>query len=179
MRLFGLHPSGDHASIYTAEELRGLIDVSRKSGHLEEDEQKLINRVFDFTDADVRDAMVPRTAVDAIPVTATLEETEQAFRKWGYSRLPVYRERLDDVAGVMFRKDFEPYLEPQHAAEFNLEKLLRPPLFMPATAQLGAALKQMQASRTHIAFVIDEHGGLEGIVTLEDLLEEIVGDINQ
>lgn len=178
VRLFGLHPSGEHASIYTAEELRGLIDVSRKSGHLEEDEQKLINRVFDFTHAEVREAMVPRMAVDAIAVTATLEETKQAFRKWGYSRLPVYRKRLDDVAGVLFRKDFEPYLEPQHPAEFDLEKLLRPPMFMLARARLGAALKQMQAARTHIAFVIDEHGGLEGIVTLEDLLEEIVGDIN-
>ncbi|MBA3442291.1 MAG: HlyC/CorC family transporter [Pyrinomonadaceae bacterium] len=178
VRLFGLHPSGEHASIYTAEELRGLIDVSRKSGHLEEDEQKLINRVFDFTDAEVREAMVPRMAVDAIPVTATLEETKQAFRSLGYSRLPVYRERLDDVAGVLFRKDFEPYLEPHHPAEFNLEKLLRPPMFMLARARLGAALKQMQAARTHIAFVIDEHGGLEGIVTLEDVLEEIVGDIN-
>src|ERR671914_2853549 len=91
VRLFGLHPSQDHASVYTEEELRHLVDVSRKSGHLEAQEQQLINRVFEFNDAEVREAMVPRTNVDALPVTATLEETKAAFRTLGYSRLPVYR----------------------------------------------------------------------------------------
>jgi CBS domain containing-hemolysin-like protein len=84
---------------------------------------------------------------------------------------------LDNVIGVLVRQSLEPYLE-NAATNFNLEELLRPPLFIPTTAKLGAALKQMQGSRTHLALVIDEHGGLEGIVTLEDLLEEIVGEIN-
>ncbi|MBA3715784.1 MAG: HlyC/CorC family transporter, partial [Pyrinomonadaceae bacterium] len=178
VRLLGLHASGEHASVYTAEELRGLVNASHKSGHLEEDDRKLINRVFDFADAEVSEAMIPRTNVDAIAQTATLEDVKRAFRKWGYSRLPVYRERLDNIAGVLFRKDFEPYLDPQLASEFDLETLLRPPMFIPATARLGDTLKAMQAARTHLVFVIDEHGGLEGIVTLEDLLEEIVGEIN-
>jgi len=178
VRLFGLHPSGEHASIYTEEELRALIDASRKSGHLEEDEQKLINRVFDFSDAEVREAMIPRTAVDAIPLTATLEETKHAFRTLGYSRLPVFRERLDEVVGVIFRRDIEPFLERPEADDFNLEKLIHPPTFVPAMARLDGVLKQMQQTRTHLAFVVDEHGGMEGIVTLEDLLEEIVGEIN-
>jgi CBS domain containing-hemolysin-like protein len=178
VRLFGLHPSSDHASIYTEEELRQLIDISRQSGHVEEQEQQLINKVFDFADAEVREAMIPRTSVDAIPVTATLEETKKAFRALGYSRLPVYRERLDDIVGVVFRRDLEPYLEQQQADDFKLEALLHQPQFVPATARLGAALRQMQASRTHLAIVVDEHGGMEGIVTLEDLLEEIVGEIN-
>jgi CBS domain containing-hemolysin-like protein len=178
VRLFGLHPSSEHASIYTEEELRQLIDISRRSGHLEEEEQKLINSVFDFSDAELREAMIPRTAVDAIPVTATLEETKKAFRTLGYSRLPVYRERLDDIVGVLFRKDLEPYLERPQTDGFNLESLLHPPRFIPATARLGAVLKRMQSSRTHLAIVVDEHGGMEGIVTLEDVLEEIVGEIN-
>ncbi|MFN2455467.1 MAG: hemolysin family protein [Pyrinomonadaceae bacterium] len=178
VRLFGLHPSNEHGSIYTEDELRGLMDASRRSGHLEEQEQKLINRVFDFSDAEVRAAMVPRTAVEALPVTATLEETKRAFRALGYSRLPVYRKHIDEVTGVIFRRDLEPYLENPAPAEFNLERLLRPPMFIPATVRLGAALKQMQATRTHLAFVVDEHGGMEGIITLEDLLEEIVGEIN-
>jgi CBS domain containing-hemolysin-like protein len=178
VRLFGLHPSSDHASIYTEEELRQLIDVSRRSGHLAEEQQKLINRVFDFAGAEVREAMIPRTAVDALPLTATLAETKHAFRTLGYSRLPVYRARLDDVVGVVFRRDLEPYLEQTQAAEFDLEKLLHQPLFLPATAHLGVVLKQMQATRTHLAIVVDEHGGMEGIVTIEDLLEEIVGEIN-
>src|SRR5918993_304008 len=178
VRLFGLHPSQDHASVYTEEELRHLVDVSRKSGHLEAQEQQLINRVFEFSEAEVREAMVPRTNVDALPSTATLEETKAAFRTLGYSRLPVYRERIDDALGVVFRRDIEPYLDGTRADEFDIEKLLHPPTFIPAAARLGATLQQMQQTRTHLAFVIDEHGGLEGIVTLEDLLEEIVGEIN-
>jgi len=178
VRLFGLHPSSDHAAIYTEEELRSLMDASRKSGHIKEEEQRLINRVFDFADAEVREAMVPRPSVVAIPVTATLEETHAAFRNLGYSRLPVYRDQLDDIVGVLFRRDMEPYLANNQTDGFNIEKLIHPPIYVPATARLGATLAQMQAARTHLAFVVDEHGGIEGIVTLEDLLEEIVGEIN-
>ncbi len=178
VRLFGLHPTGEHASIYTEGELRQLVDISRRSGHLEKEEQELINSVFDFSGAEVREAMIPRTVVDAIPITATLEDTKHAFRTLGYSRLPVYRERVDDIVGILFRRDLEPYLEDGKRDSFELERLLHKPQFIPATAKLGAALKHMQLSRTHLAVVIDEHGGLEGIVTLEDLLEEIVGEIN-
>jgi CBS domain containing-hemolysin-like protein len=178
VRLFGLHPSGDHASIYTEEELRHLVDISRQSGHLKEEEQKLIHSVLNFSDAEVREAMIPRTSVDAISITATLEEAKTAFRGFGYSRLPVYRGNRDDVVGVLFRRDLEPFLEQSNDDGFDLQRLLHPPQFIPATAPLGTALKHMQASHTHLAVVVDEHGGMEGIVTLEDLLEEIVGEIN-
>jgi CBS domain containing-hemolysin-like protein len=177
VRLFGLHSSGEHASIYTEEELRQLVDISHQRGHLEADERRLINRIFDFSAAEVREAMVPRMSVVALPITATLEETEKVFCATGYSRLPVYRERLDDIVGLLFMKDLVPCLRVD-PAEFNLEKLLHPPMFVPATARLGSVLAQMQASQTHLVFVVDEHGGIEGIVTLEDLLEEIVGEIN-
>ena len=179
VRLFGLHPSGSHASIYTEDELRQLIDISRASGHLEADDQRLINRVLDFSDAQVREAMIPRTAVAALPVTATLEEAKNAFRSLGYSRLPVYEDNLDKVVGVLVRRDLEPYLESATPPEdFNLRNLIHPPQFIPTSARLGAALNQMQSKRIHLGFVVDEHGGIEGIVTLEDLLEEIVGEIN-
>jgi CBS domain containing-hemolysin-like protein len=176
VRLFGLHPTTEHASVYTEEELRHLIDVSRKSGHLQPQEQQLIDGVFEFSDAEVKEAMVPRMQVTALPVTATLEETRTAFLSTGYSRLPVYGERLDEIVGLLFRKD----LDMGRALNdvFDLRKLVRPPAFIPATASLGEALKQMQSSRVHFGFVIDEHGGMEGILTLEDLLEEIVGEIN-
>ena len=178
VRLLGLSPASEHGSIYTAEELRQLVNASRQSGHVEADEQKLINRVFDFSGAEVREAMIPRTAVAALPVSATLAEAKSAFRSLGYSRLPVHRDRVDEVVGVIHRRDLEPYLEQSHQGEFNLEALLHPPVFIPASARLGAVLKQMQSSRTHLAFVVDEHGGMEGIITLEDLLEEIVGEID-
>ena len=176
VRVFGLHPTQEHASVYTEEELRHLIDVSQKSGNLELQEQRLIHKVFEFSDAEVREAMVPRMQVEALPVTATLEKTRAAFLSTGYSRLPVYGERLDEIVGLLFRKDLDMGRVP--ADGFNLRKLVRPPLFIPISVSLGEALKQMQASRVHFAFVVDEHGGLEGILTLEDLLEEIVGEIN-
>ena len=176
VRLFGLHPTQDHASVYTEDELRHLIDVSRKSGHLEPHQQQLIHKVFEFSDAEVREAMVPRMQVEALPVTATLEDTRTKFLSTGYSRLPVYGERLDEIVGLLFRKDVD--MGRLSAEAFDLRKLVRPPMFMPAIASLGEALRQMQASQTHFGFVVDEHGGLEGILTLEDLLEEIVGEIN-
>ncbi|MDQ3254702.1 MAG: hemolysin family protein, partial [Acidobacteriota bacterium] len=178
VRIFGLHATSEHASIYTEEELRQLIDMSHKSGHLEAEERSLINRVFDFSEAEIRGAMIPRTAITALPITATLEEAEKVFSEAGYSRMPVYRERLDDIVGVLFMKDLIPCLSPNQPQEFNMERLLHPPMFVPVTARLGSVLSQMQAARTHLACVVDEHGGLEGIATLEDILEEIVGDIN-
>ncbi|HLA10374.1 MAG TPA: hemolysin family protein [Pyrinomonadaceae bacterium] len=177
VRLFGLHPSSEHASIYTEDELKHLIDISRKSGHLEEEEQRLISRVFDFSEAEVREAMVPRISVAAIPIASSFDEVKMAFREYGYSRLPVFRGSVDNIQGVVFRRDLEPFLE-NPSEDFVLAKLLHAPQFIPATARLGATLRQMQASRTHLAIVIDEHGGMEGIVTLEDLLEEIVGEID-
>jgi CBS domain containing-hemolysin-like protein len=177
VRLFGLHPTSDHISVYTSDELRHLIDTSRKSGSIEADEQKLLQGVFEFSDAAVCEVMVPRSAVDALPVTATFEETKKAFRTLGYSRMPVYRGQLDNIIGVLYRRDLEPYLEQPHAENFDLASLVHPPKFIPSTAQLSCTLRQMQASRSHLAVIVDEYGGIEGIVTLEDLLEEIVGEI--
>ncbi|MFN2597447.1 MAG: hemolysin family protein [Pyrinomonadaceae bacterium] len=175
VRLLGINANAGHATTYTEEELRQLVELSHKSGHIEASELQLIIRVLDFADAEVSTAMVPRTAVASLPVTATLEECARAFCELGYSRLPVYREQFDDVVGVLFMKDVMPCLRGEGG--FDMERILRPPLFVPAAARLGAALTQMQSSRMHLAFVLDEHGGVEGIITLEDLLEEIVGEI--
>jgi CBS domain containing-hemolysin-like protein len=176
VRLFGLHPSNEHASVYTQSELRRLVDISRQSGHLEDEEQQLIHRVFDFSDAEVKEAMVPRPQVTALPVNASLEEVRNTFLSTGYSRLPVYEKSLDDIAGVLFRKDVD--MGRVSDESFDLKALVRPPEFIPATSSLGDALRRMQASRVHFVFVVDEHGGMDGILTLEDLLEEIVGDID-
>ena len=177
VRLFGLHPSGEHGSVYTEGELRHLIDVSRQSGHLEFEEQQLIHKVFDFSDAEVKEAMVPRPQVTALPVTATLDDVRRAFLTGGYSRLPVYGKNLDDIIGLIFRKDLDMgRLDGEE--DFDLKRWVRSPTFIPSSASLGAALQRMQALQVHFVFVVDEHGGFEGILTLEDLLEEIVGEIN-
>jgi CBS domain containing-hemolysin-like protein len=176
VRLFGLHPTSEHASVYTEEELRRLVDISRQSGQLELEEQQFIHRVFEFSDAEVREAMVPRTQITALSVNASLEDARSLFLSTGYSRLPVYGNDRDEILGLLFRKDLDMGRMEQNG--FELKKLLRPATFIPASASLGEALRQMQSARVHFVFVVDEHGSAEGIVTLEDLLEEIVGEIN-
>lgn len=175
-KLFGLKSSLEHAAVYTETELRQLIDISRESGHLRASEQRLIHRVFEFSDTLVREAMIPRTQMAAVSMDCSLEEIAKSFRQCGYSRLPVYRESLDDVVGFVHSKDVMPYL--LHPATFRLEDVLQAPLYVVDTARLEDVLRQMQKSKSHFGFVVDEHGGVEGIITLEDLLEEIVGDIS-
>jgi CBS domain containing-hemolysin-like protein len=178
VRLMGLQTSPDHASVYTVDELRQIINISHTSGTLEADEQQLLHRIFEFSDSEVQDVMIPRSSVDALPVSATLEETQAAFNSLGFSRMPVYQDQLDNIVGIVVRRDLEPFLSQTQKPEFDLGKLIHPPRFIPANAQLSTALKQMQSSRSHMVFVVDEYGGFEGIITLEDLLEEIVGEID-
>ena len=176
VQLLGVKATAEHASTYTEEELRRLIDISRESGHLRAEERRLIHRVFEFSDTLVREAMVPRTEMAALPYTNDLEQITRAFEQHRYSRLPVYKETLDDVCGFVHSKDVMPCL--LHPEKFKIEDVLQPPLYVVDTARLEHVLRQMQKAKMHFGFVVDEHGGLEGIITLEDLLEEIVGDIS-
>jgi CBS domain containing-hemolysin-like protein len=176
VKLVGIEATGENASTYTEAELRRLIDISRESGHLRAEERRLIHRVFEFSDTVVREAMVPRTEMAAISSTCSLDQITKAFDQNRFSRLPVYRESLDDVIGFIHSKDVMPYL--LHAEKFKLEDVLQPPMYVVDTARLEHVLRQMQKAKMHFGFVVDEHGGLEGIITLEDLLEEIVGDIS-
>ena len=175
-RLLGLKSTLEHASVYTEAELRQLIDIARDRGNLRAEERRLIHRVFEFSDTLVREAMVPRTAMAAIPNDCSLEQITEAFRQYRYSRLPVYRNSLDDVVGFVHSKDVMPYL--LRPEDFRIEDVLQPPLYLVDTARLEDVLRQMQKGKVHFGFVVDEHGGLEGIITLEDLLEEIVGEIS-
>jgi len=176
VKLVGIEATGEHASTYTEAELRRLIDISRESGHLRAEERRLIHRVFEFSDTVVREAMVPRTEMAAISSACSLEQITRAFDQNRFSRLPVYHESLDNVIGFIHSKDVMPYL--LHAEKFKLEDVLQPPMYVVDTARLEHVLRQMQKAKMHFGFVVDEHGGLEGIITLEDLLEEIVGDIS-
>jgi CBS domain containing-hemolysin-like protein len=176
VRIFGLHAESEHASIYTEDEIRQLIRASEESGHLKEEERRLINQVFEFSETTVKEAMIPRTEIVAIPEHCTLQEIAAAFRKTGYSRLPVYRDSLDDIAGVIHSKDVMSYLLRPKA--FRLDRIIQKPTYVVDTARLEDVLRQMQREKFHFGFVVDEHGGVEGIITLEDLLEEIVGDIS-
>ncbi|MBL8123217.1 MAG: HlyC/CorC family transporter [Pyrinomonadaceae bacterium] len=176
VRMFGLHPSSEHGSSYTEEEIRQLIRVSQESGHLNEEEQRLINQVFEFSETTVKEAMIPRTEIVAVPETSSLEEIAQAFHEYGFSRLPIFRESIDDVIGIVHVKDVLHSM--LRSASFDLGQIMQRPNYVVDTARLEDVLRQMQQEKFHFGFVVDEHGGIEGIITLEDLLEEIVGDIS-
>ena len=176
VRLFGLHPSGEHGSSYTEDEIRQLIRVSQESGHLNEEEQRLINQVFEFSETTVKEAMIPRTEIVAVPETCSLADIADSFRHHGFSRLPIYRESLDDMIGIVHVKDVLNALIQKE--EFKLDGILQKPNYVVDTARLEDVLRQMQLEKFHFGFVVDEHGGVEGIITLEDLLEEIVGEIS-
>jgi CBS domain containing-hemolysin-like protein len=175
-RLLGLKSSLQHTAAYSEDELRRLVDIARESGYLRAEERRLIHRVFEFSDTLVREAMVPRTQIAAISVDCSLEDIRDAFNRHGYSRLPVYDQSLDNVVGFIHSKDLMPFLLKPDT--FKLEYVLKPPNYIVDTARLEDVLRQMQKAKSHFGFVVDEHGGIEGIITLEDLLEEIVGEIS-
>ena len=175
-KLLGLSSSLDHTSIYTEEEIRQLITLSQESGQINLEERTLINKVFEFSETTVKEAMIPRTEIVAVPETSKLEDIVRSFRQHGYSRLPVYRDSLDDIVGFIHTKDVITYiLRPK---TFTLEQIIQKPMYVVDTARLEDVLRQMQKEKFHFGFVVDEHGGVEGIITLEDLLEEIVGEIS-
>jgi len=176
VRLFGLEAAGEHASSYTEDEIRNLVRISEESGHLNIEERTLINKVFEFSETTVKEAMVPRTEVVALPETATFDEIAAAFQEHGYSRIPVYRASFDDMAGFVHSKDLVSYVGRKE--KFRLADVLMKPSYVVDAARLEDVLRQMQREKFHFGFVVDEHGGIEGIITLEDLLEEIVGDIS-
>lgn len=176
-RMLGFSACVAHGSVYTEDELRMLIDASHGSGQIGEDKRGLLSRAFDFNATEAHEAMIPRSAMMAIALDASLETVLHTFRIQGYSRLPVYGDDLDDIRGVLLRQDMEPYLGCD-APAFDIHTLLHAPSFVPAGKRLGSLLKQMQTTGTHLVFVMDEYGGLEGMITLEDVLEEIVGEIN-
>lgn len=175
VRLMGLHSSSEETAAYTEEELRHLVALSHKSGHLLEDERLLINNVFDFTEATVKSVMVPRTEIEALDAELTPAEMLDVFEQTGYSRMPIYRGSLDNIIGIALLKDLCRIV--RRDGSVSLEEFVRPPIFLPANAKLNDALRMLRRSSEHMAIVVDEHGGVEGLVTLEDLLEEIVGDI--
>lgn len=176
LRLLGLHASDEHSKAYSEEELRHLIALSQQSGHLIEDERTLIDNVFEFTEATVDAIMTPRTEIEALDAEMSLGEMVATFERLGYSRMPIYRDSLDNVMGVVLYKDLSRAV--RQGKNVTLDTLLRPPVFLPDSVKLNDALGILRKSSAHMALIVDEHGGVEGLVTLEDLLEEIVGDIS-
>ena len=166
------HKEGDDG--ITDEELVTMVDEAEAQGGLEHHEGELIRAAIEFNDLEVEDILTPRVDVAAVEDTATAEELAAAFAETGYSRLPVYHESIDNITGVIHEKDF-------YAARYydktDLKQLITPVLYTTGSTKISDLIRILQGHKTHMAVVVDEYGGTDGIVTLEDILEELVGEI--
>ena len=165
-------PSEEESQI--EEELMTMIDEAQTEGDIEEDEGELIRSAIEFNDQNAADIMTPRVDVTAIEDTATPEEAAELFRKTWYSRIPVYHEDLDHIVGILNEKDF---YKMTHDGYTRITDIMKEPVFAPASLSISNLLKQFRTSQTHLIILLDEFGGTEGIVTMEDVLEELVGEI--
>jgi putative hemolysin len=177
LRGLNLEPPGAEHEAHSEAELRMLLSSSAEQGEIEHDEQEMLYKVFDFADKEVSDVMVPRPEVVAISIALPPEEALKAVLESPYTRYPVYRESLDDIVGVLHIRDLIEAMHDRGIVAVDLESLVRPSYMVPETKDLGALLTEFRRTNQHMAIVIDEYGSMEGIVTLEDLLEEIVGEI--
>lgn len=162
--------------ILTEEEFKMLVDAGEEEGVIEEEEKEMIHSIFEFTDTIARQVMVPRIDMKCIEVTASLDELLEVIMKHGHSRIPVYEETVDRILGVVHAKDLLPVLK-EDLCSFDIRQVMRPAYFIPETKKVDELLAEFKRSKIQMAIVRDEYGGTAGLVTLEDLLEEIVGDI--
>ena len=158
------------------EELRTLVDVGASEGVVERAEREMIHKVFELEDTLVRSLMVPRTDMFCLDVETPADDILPALREHLHSRVPVYEDSIDVIVGILYTKDLLPYVAGL-PADFNLRAHLHPPYFVPESKRADALLQEFQAKKLHLAIVVDEYGGTAGLVSLEDLLEELVGEI--
>ena len=177
LRAFGLEPPGGDMEVYSEAELKMLLSRSREEGEIEPQEQEMLYKVFDFADKEVSAVMVPRPEVVAISAGLPPEEALAAMIASPYTRYPVYRESLDHVIGILHVRDLFSAIVDRGISGVEIESMVRPTHIVPETKDLAALLAEFRRDNQHMAIVVDEYGDLEGIVTLEDLLEEIVGEI--
>jgi magnesium and cobalt exporter, CNNM family len=160
----------------TEEELRLLVNVGEEEGVLEEEETDMIHSIFEFADTTVREVMIPRIDMITLESDATVDEAVDLALQGGFSRIPVYEETIDNIIGVLFTKDMLKQLREGHNS-LPIRELVRPGYFVPESKKLDDLLREIRQKRTHMAIVVDEYGSVAGLVTIEDLVEEIVGDI--
>src|SRR5881397_1653868 len=177
LRWLGLQPPGAEDEVHSEAELRMLVSQSTQHGEIEQQEQEMLYKVFDFADKEAKDVMVPRPEVVALSIDLPPEQCLEAVMDSPYTRYPVYRESLDHVVGILHVRDLFHALRDRGMAEVKIEDIVRPGHIVPETKDLAALLTEFRRTNQHMAIVVDEYGEMEGIVTLEDLLEEIVGEI--
>jgi putative hemolysin len=161
----------------TEEEIRLMINVGEEKGIFQETETNMINSIFEFDNTAAKEVMTPRNHIIAVNIDATVDEILEIIVEENFSRIPVYENSIDNVIGLLYVKDLFALIKKSTEWEISLKDLIRPAYFVPEYKKIDELFKEMQKSKTHIAIVIDEYGGTAGLITIEDLLEEIVGNI--
>lgn len=174
-RIFGLVPNDSERKM-TEEEIRTIVEASGKIGNIDEEESEMIQNIFDFSDTTVDEIMTHRTEISAINVRSTKAQVLDHIKDEKYTRYPVYEGDIDHIIGALHVKDLLKYID-NSEEKFSVRALIRPPYFIPDSKKTGELFKEMQKQKNHLAVVLDEYGGTAGIVTMEDLIEEIVGNI--
>ncbi len=169
----------ESGSLISEEEIKLFINMGLEEGVLEESEEKMLNSIFEFGDIIAREIMTPRTNIIAIDTETTLTQAIKVITKNGHSRIPVFKERIDNIIGFIYAKDLLAIpKENWDSGEIISEEHIRPAYYVPETKKIDELLSELRKKRTHIAIVVDEYGGTSGLVTLEDVIEEIIGEIH-
>ena len=176
LRLFGINPSEEPEEV-TEEEIRLLVDVGEEKGVIDTAEKHMINNIFEFDERIAAEVMTHRTVLAAMPLSSTVDELVAFASEAGFSRIPVYGDDIDSIEGIIYVKDLLPFVGKPLPDDFSLKNILRAPLFVPESNKLSELFDEMTAKHCHLAVIVDEYGGTSGIVTMEDLLEAIVGAI--
>jgi len=177
LRLLGFNPDEEPNQV-TEEEIRMMVDVGEEKGTIRETEKEMINNIFEFDNKLVSEIMTHRREISGIPVEATLAEVKKILKNEQYTRFPIYDESIDNIVGIVHLKDLLKYYDQARTKSFSLQKIMRKPYFVPESKHIDELFFELQKNNTHFAVVIDEYGGTAGIITIEDLIEEIVGDIS-
>lgn len=160
----------------TEEDIKTYVKVGTESGTIEEGEEEMIHSIFEFSDTTVREILTPRTAIFALDMEKTLEEVWDEILEQGFSRIPIFNETIDNIVGIAHIKDIMKY-EDKEYKNIQIKEIMKEAYFVPETKNLVELLEEFKAKKTHMAIIIDEYGGTLGLITIEDLLEEIVGEI--